>query len=364
MPAHTIGEIATALGAEAAGNLELRVRGVQEPARAADDELAIAVDGKFAEALRDGDARAAILWSGADWLELGLEAAIFAPAPRLAFAHLTHVFDAPPDHAPGIHPTALVDPSAVIGEASAIGPFTIVGPSVRIGANARISGHCSIGPEVEIGPDARVHEGVRILARTRIGAEFRCHANTVIGADGFAYVTPDPEVIDRAKATGEVAPTDTDAGLVRINSLGNVLIGDGVEIGANAVIDRGTIASTVIGDGSKLDNLVHVAHNVTIGRSCLICAQVGFGGSAVLGDRVFLAGQVGVGDHVVVGSDVVVAGKSGVSSNVPSGRIMMGNPAMKMDLNVESYKALRRLPRLFKKVAKLEALLASDAGKQ
>ncbi len=364
MTAHTVGEIAKALGAEAAGNLGLRIRGVQEPGCAADDELAIAVDGKFAGALREGGARAAILWQGADWRDLGLEAVIFAPVPRLALAHLTHVFDAPPDLAPGIHPTAFVDPSAEIGESPSIGPLTVVGASVRIGANARICGHCSIGPEVEIGPNALVREGVRILERTRIGADFRCHANTVIGADGFAYVTPDPEVIERAKATGEVAPADTGAGLVRINSLGSVLIGDRVEIGANVAIDRGTIASTVIGDDSKLDNLVHIAHNVNIGRSCLICAQVGFGGSAVLGDRVFLAGQVGVGDHVIVGSDVVVAGKSGVSSNVPSGRIMMGNPAMKMELNVESYKALRRLPRLFKKVAKLEALLANDAGKQ
>ena len=139
----------------------------------------------------------------------------------------------------------------------------------------------------------------------------------------------------------------------RIASLGSVLIGNQVEIGAGSTIDRGTIENTKIGNGTKIDNLVHLAHNVSIGNNCLLCGQVGIAGSATIGDRVVLGGQVGVADHISIGSDSIIAGKSGVSSNVPKGRFMMGNPAMKIENNIESYKLFRRLPRILKKIENL-----------
>ena len=138
---------------------------------------------------------------------------------------------------------------------------------------------------------------------------------------------------------------------MRINSLGAVRVGDDVEVGANSCIDRGTIADTVIGDGTKIDNLVQLGHNVKVGRTCLICGQAAVGGSTVIGDRVVLGGRAAVADHLTIGANSVITGNSGVASNVPPGRIMMGYPAVRMDQNVEIYKALRRLPRL---MARLE----------
>src|SRR5690606_9945240 len=148
---------------------------------------------------------------------------------------------------------------------------------------------------------------------------------------------------------------------VRINSLGAVSIGDDCEVGANSCIDRGTITDTVVGDGTKIDNHVQVGHNVRIGRHCLLCGHVAIGGSTVIGDRVVLAGKAAIADHLTIGSNVVIAGHSGVGANVPPNRIMMGYPAVRMEQNIEMYKALRRLPRL---IAKLEALEKKGKGEQ
>ncbi|MCL4125731.1 UNVERIFIED_CONTAM: hypothetical protein GTU68_009064 [Idotea baltica] len=266
---------------------------------------------------------------------MGLKAAIIAPRSRYVLSGVSYIFEHKPEIASGVHPTAIVDPTAKIGANAAIGPFCVIGARVVIGDNLRMVGHCTIGEDAQIGDDALLYSGVRIGARVNIGNGFISQSNAVVGADGFSYVTPQP-------------------GFARINSLGAVHLGDNVELGANCTIDRGTIANTTIGNGTKLDNLVHIGHNVVIGQTCLICGQVGIAGSSVIGDRVVLGGQVGVADHINIGSDVIAAGKSGISSHVPSGRVMMGNPAMKMDLNIQSYTALRRLPRLAAKVADLQ----------
>lgn len=357
LESHSIAEIADALDAIAAGDSSIRVVSAREPADAGPSHLALAMTAEYEKALSGGNAVAAVLGPEADWRALGLKAAIFVGEPRLALAGVTGLFARPPDLSPGVHPTAIIDESAKVGDGVAVGPFVLIGAGARIADGCRICGHCSIGAGTEIGANALLKEGVRIGRDVRIGIGFISHANSVIGSDGFAYVPPVPGSVDTAKAAGRVETARPDASIVPIRSLGSVVIGDGVEIGANCAIDRGTVSSTVIGSGSKIDNLVHIAHNVRIGRNCLICGQTGFGGSAVLGDRVLLGGQVGVGDHVTIGSDVVVAGKSGISSNVPSGRIMMGNPAMKMNSNVQAYKALRRLPRLVRRVEQLEAQL-------
>ncbi len=351
---YTISQIADALGAEAAGDLGLVVSGPAEPAAASADHLALAMEKSYEQALGEGQAQAAILWDGADWQALGLRAAIFAPRSRYVMSGVTRVFEKPPEIESGIHPSSIIHPEVEIGENAAIGPFVVIGRGARIGANARILSHSTIGEDARIGDDALLYQGVHIGARIEIGDRCIAQAGCVIGSDGFSYVTPKPGAVEEARATGKITEASRSDGFARINSLGSVTIGDDVEFGANCTIDRGTIANTTIGDGTKLDNLVQVGHNVVVGKTCLLCGQVGVAGSTVIGDRVVLGGQVGVADHLSIGSDVVVAGKSGVSSNIPPGRVMMGNPAMKMDLNVESYKALRRLPRLVARVLDLE----------
>jgi UDP-3-O-[3-hydroxymyristoyl] glucosamine N-acyltransferase len=314
----TIARIAEALRAEAVGAVDLDVSGAAEPAAAGPFDLAIALAPSWGEALGKGQARAAILWPGADWRALGLEAAVFAPRGRLALSGLTQLLDEPPYEA-GVHPSAMVDPSVRLGEGVGVGPLCVIGAGAEIGDGTRIGPHVTIAPEVRIGPGGLIHPGVRIQRGVRIGARVVIQPNAVIGGDGFSFVTAEPSPVEVARETlGKGASAAlADPTWHRIHSLGGVEIGDEVEIGSGATVDAGTIRPTRVGDGTKIDNLVMVAHNVVVGRHCLLCGQVGIAGSTVLGDRVVLAGQVGVGDNLILGDDVVATGASVVLSNVP-----------------------------------------------
>ena len=348
--AHSLAEIAAALGATLEGDGRLRIVSAAEPAMAGPEALALAMKPEYAAGLAEGRARAAILWPGADWRALGLEAALFVPRPRMAMAGLTRVLDPGPELAPGVHPSAVVDPSAVLGEGVAVGPFSVIGRGVRIGAGTRILSHTSIGAETEIGTGGLIREGVRIGHRVRIGARAILHPGAVIGADGFSFVTPEPSGVEEIRRTLGRREDRAEQHWERIHSLGSVRIGDDVEIGANTTIDRGTIRDTEVGAGTKIDNLVMLGHNVRVGRDCLFCSQVGVAGSARIGDRVVLAGQVGVNDNIFVGDDVIAGGATKIFTNAPAGRVLMGSPAMKMETHLEAYKALRRLPRLLKRL--------------
>ncbi|MDF0602382.1 UDP-3-O-(3-hydroxymyristoyl)glucosamine N-acyltransferase [Psychromarinibacter sp. C21-152] len=354
MQAVTIAEIAQAMEAEAVGDTALTVRGVAEPASAGPDELALAMDPKYAAGLSQGQARAAVLWPGADWQAMGLEAGIYVHRARLAMAGATRVLDPGPEIAPGVHPSAVVDPAAQVGPGAAIGPFVHIGRGARIGANARIAAHVSIGAEARIGDDALIHAGARIGARVTIGARFIAQPGAVVGADGLSFVTRAPSRAEAARANMGDAGAAEGQPWIRIHSLGAVTLGDDVEIGANACIDAGTIRPTSIGSGTKIDNLVHIAHNCRIGRDCLFAAHTGIAGSVTIGDNVIFGGKVGVVDNVFVGDNVVAGGGTNILSNVPAGRVVMGYPAVKMETHTEMYKALRRLPRLAETVAGLK----------
>jgi UDP-3-O-[3-hydroxymyristoyl] glucosamine N-acyltransferase len=349
--AHTIAEIASALGAEAAGDMTLQVIGAAEPAAASVQHLALAMDPKYADGLAQGSAVAALLWQGADWQALGLKAAIFAPRGRLAMAGLSRMLDAGPAIAPGVHAMAIVDASAQIGAGAAVGPFVVIGADVVIGPGARIASHVSIADGARIGAEALILQGARIGARVVIGERFICQPGAVIGADGFSFVTPEKSGVEEIRETLGQRAGFTAQSWARIHSLGAVTIGDDVEIGANACVDRGTIRDTVIGSGTKLDNMVHIGHNVQIGRDCLLCGQVGIAGSSRIGDRVVLAGQCGVNDNIFVGNDVIAGGGTKIFTNAPAGRVLLGYPAVKMEVHLEMQKALRRLPRWMKSAA-------------
>jgi len=347
--AYSIAQIAQALGAEAYGEVDLIVTRAAEPAAAGPDDLALAMAPLYADDLRRGDAVAAVIWPGADWGSLGLRAAIVAPRARLALSRLTGLMKEEAGFAPGIDPMARIDPSARIGADVSIGPFTVIGAGAVIGAGSRIAAHVSIGQGVEIGASARLYPGVRLQPGTRIGAGFVAQPNVVIGGDGFSFVTEDLSNPEKAKAAGGVErlPSPGAAPWHKIESLGGVLIGDDVEIGANSTVDAGTIRPTRIGRGTKIDNLVQVGHNVIIGEDCLLCAQCGVAGSTVLGNRVVLGGQSGVGDHHRIGDDVVTGGGSVVLSNLAAGSVVLGYPAQRMDRALDAYKTLRRLGRRF-----------------
>ena len=309
----TIQEIAAALGAQAFGAVDLSVTGLAEPQSAQPDDLALAMSPRYAEALAQGAAKAAVVWDGADWQELGLRAAIVVPRPRLAMAGLTRLM-ARPSVASGISPHALIDPTARIGADVSIGPFTIIGAHARIGDGCQIAGH------------------VTVLDTVQIGAGCILHPGAVIGADGFSFVTSELSNAEIGRKTLGKTPFEapSDPKQHKIYSLGSVVIGDEVEIGANSTVDAGTIRPTHVGNGTKIDNLVQVGHNVVIGEDCLLCAQTAVAGSARIGDRVVLGGKSGVGDNLTVGHDCVVGGAAIILSDVPDGSFMMGYPAQPM----------------------------------
>jgi UDP-3-O-[3-hydroxymyristoyl] glucosamine N-acyltransferase len=265
---------------------------------------------------------------------------IRVPNARIAFAKAMALFFPEQKFAAGIHPTAVIASSAQIDASAHIGPHCVIGERVRMGARTVLQAGNFIGDNSKLGDDVNLFPNVTIYPRTEIGQRVRIHANTVIGSDGFGYVQ--------------------DGGIHRkVPQIGNVLIGDDVEIGAGVTIDRGALGSTVIGKGTKIDNLVQIAHNVEIGEGCLLIAQVGIAGSSKLGNYVVLAGQVGVAGHLKIGSKVTVGAKAGVMSDIPAGEKWLGAPAQPDKQAKRQMIAIQLLPELLKRVAELEKKLGT-----
>ena len=351
---YTLTDIGAALGAVVVGDGDIVICEAAEPKDAGPTSLALAMDPKYAQDVQQGQASAAALWMDADWQSFGLKGAILVPRARVAMAGLTAMLDPGPAIAPGIHPSAVIDPSATIGAGAAIGPFVAIGAGVCIGDNARIASHVSIADDTTLGNSVLLHAGVRIGRGVRMGHRVILHPGAVIGGDGFSFVTAEKSRAEAARETLGDSSAATDQAWIRIHSLGSVVIGDDVEIGCNSCVDAGTIRPTRIAERTKIDNQVHVAHNCEIGRDCLFAGQVGIAGSAKIGNNVILGGQVGIADNIFVGDGVVAGGASVVLSNVPAGRVLLGYPATKMDTQLSTYKALRRLPRLTAQVAELQ----------
>ncbi len=340
-------EIAERLNADLTGDGSIAVEGINHPATARPDELALAMEESSLAALAGSAARAAVVCRGAA-VPASLDAVLAVDHPRYALAALTRVFARPPHATPGIHPTAVVDPSAVIEEPASIGPFVQVGPGARIGPGTVVLAHVSVGAHARVGADGLIHPGVRIGERVEIGDRAILHHNASIGADGFSFAIPEPGAPPPAGAPR----------IARISSLGTVILGRDVEVGANTCIDRGTIEATVIGHGTKIDDLVMIGHNNQIGEGCLIAGRVGISGSCRIGNRVILAGGVGIADHVTIGDDAVVLAGAQVGSNrIAPGAVVIGMPAMPRDRFFEQVRYLFRLKRLFAEVAEIRARL-------
>ncbi len=260
---------------------------------------------------------------------------IRVPNARIAFAKALALFFPEPKFAAGIHPTAVVAKSAQIDPSAHVGPHCAIGERVKLGANSVLQGGNFIGDDSKLGECVNLFPNGTIYPRTEIGNHVRIHAGTVIGSDGFGYVL--------------------DVGVHRkVPQIGNVVIGDDVEIGANVTIDRGALGSTVIGKGTKIDNLVQIAHNVEIGEHCIVIAQVGISGSTKLGKYVILAGQVGLAGHLKIGNQTTVAAQSGVMHDIPDGEKWFGYPAQPDKDIKRQIIAQRKLPELLKRVAELE----------
>jgi UDP-3-O-[3-hydroxymyristoyl] glucosamine N-acyltransferase len=354
----TLGAIGEAIGATVEGDADLAIaRPLPAGQPAGPEDLVIAFAADPARLLAGSGARAALIAAGAQRPE-GLAGLLIAARPRLAFARLLQLFEVPPPAPAGIHPSAVVDPSAVLGEAVSIGPLVAVGPGARIGARCRLLAQATVGADAVLGEDCLVHSGARIGARVRLGNRVILQPGAVIGADGFSYVTPNPSSVELNRgSTAEVRTRNEPA--ERLPSLGTVVLEDDVEVGANTTIDRATLGVTRIGARTKIDNLVQVAHNVSIGSDCLIAGQAGISGSVKVGDRVVMAGQVGIADHLSIGDDAILAAGAGVMISVPAAEVHMGFPALRKDLKMEEVTFIRRLPRMLRDLLDLRQRVAS-----
>jgi UDP-3-O-[3-hydroxymyristoyl] glucosamine N-acyltransferase len=257
-------------------------------------------------------------------------------SPRIAMAKLLPIFFPPDAYPQGIHPSAVIHETATVEPTAHIGPNCVVGARASIGARTVLMGGNHVGRDVKIGTDGCLFPNVVIYPLGQIGNRVHIHAGSVIGSDGFGYVL--------------------DAGQHRkLQHIGNVIIGDDVEIGSNTSIDRGALGSTMIGAGTKVDNLVHVAHNVVIGRNCVVMGQVGFAGSTTLGDYCVIASQSGIAGHLKLGNQVTVGAKSGVMRDIEDGGRVLGMPALPDKETKRQVIAMQKLPELLKRMRNLEA---------
>ena len=355
-----IKEIADALDGRVVGDGSLEIRRPVDPRNVGDEhDLAVAIEKSSYRAMLDSNAKSALVAEGANVPDGKLLACVIASRPRTALAELAVLFEPPASHFDGVHANAFVAPDAGIGGNVSIGPHSTVGPGAEIGENTIIMANVSIGASARVGKDCRFHPGVRIGDRVKIGDRVIVHPNACIGPDGFSFTTAKRNSLEEAKLTGRI--TDVDNNWIRVGSLGTVIIGDDVEIGAGTTIDRGTLIDTIVRRGTKIDNQVMIGHNVEIGEDCLLCAHVGIAGSVVLGDRIVLGGKVGIADNLKVGSNVVVAASSGIHADVPPNSMMYGTPALPMTKAIRQWQQTRNLTTLYEDVRALKSKLL---GKQ
>jgi UDP-3-O-[3-hydroxymyristoyl] glucosamine N-acyltransferase len=354
----TLGEIAKYVDGKLEGDPLIEISRIVHPALVrGPGDLALVLSANVLDLLKREEVTSAI--APAELTSLDVPNYILVSRPRLALARLLELFERPVYSAEGIHPTAVIDPTAKIGENVSVGPHCWVGPKAAIGAGTRLVCNVSVGAEVEIGDKVLLHPGVSIGDRCRIGNRVIIQPGACIGGDGFSFVTPQPGNVEAARRKKQIVEnTNSDMEIVRINSIGHVVIEDDVEIGAGTCIDRATLGETKIGRGTKIDNLVQIGHNVTVGRNCLIVAQVGMGGSAKVGERAVLGGQAGIPDHMSVGDDAVVGPQAGLSGSVAPQQSVIGSPAVPVRDFIQQNMNFKRLSRLNQRVKELEAKVA------
>jgi len=330
----TLGQIARLTGGVVKGDEAVVIHDVAEIQNAQPGTITFLGNPKYAKYLTTTQASAVIVAENFSGEFANL---VLVPNPNLAFSIILAQFRPElPLPEPGIHPSAVVASDASIGQNVYLGPHVVVESAVRIADNVTIQANCYIGRETSIGAGTVIFANVSIYHRCVIGCNVRIHSGVVIGSDGVGFV----RVSD---------------GIEKIPQAGRVVIHDEVEIGANSTIDRGTVGDTIIGRGTKLDNLVQVAHNVHIGEYCFFAAQTGIAGSTVIESGASVGGQVGIAGHLHIGPGIMVTAQSGVSKDFPGGMVLMGSPAQEHKKAAQEFAHIRSLPEIKERLKKLEA---------
>ncbi|AHJ66662.1 UDP-3-O-[3-hydroxymyristoyl] glucosamine N-acyltransferase [Granulibacter bethesdensis CGDNIH4] len=322
---YDVAAVAEAVGASIPADCTLSLTGVAPLQIAGPSEVSFLDNRRYADALEQTRAGAVIIKADmVDRVPAGV-IALVVPEPYLAWARVAALFYPLPPVQPGIHPSAVVDETACIDPSAQIGPLAVIEAGVEIGPDCRIAAHAVIGAGVKMGRSCRIGSHAS-LSHAILGDRVYVYPGVRIGQDGFGFA-PSPE------------------GFVTVPQLGRVVLENDVEVGANSTIDRGSMHDTVIGAGSRLDNLVMIAHNVQMGRACVIVSQVGISGSTTLGDHVVLAGQAGLIGHLKIGSGARIGAQAGVMADVPAGAEIVGSPAQPAKDFFRQIAMLRRLAR-------------------
>jgi len=328
-------ELADMLGAELTGPADVDIRGAAGVQEAREGQITFITGKNLIKDLERSQASAALVPLDTPALHLPL---LRVNNPRLAFAQTLKLFYVKPYQATGISEKASVGANVAIGADPSIHPFVVLADDVKVGERVTLYPGVAIGRGSVVHDDSIIHANVSIGENIRIGKRVIIHAGTVIGSDGFGFVT------DNGRHH-------------KVPQIGGVIIEDDVEIGANCTIDRATLGNTVIKNGTKLDNQVHVAHNVTIGEHCLLAAQTGIAGSSTLGNYVVFGGRVGVADHISIGDRVMAGGGSGITRDVEAGQVVAGHLAMPLKDWLKMQSLLPKLPALKKRIDDLEKML-------
>ncbi|HEX9445490.1 MAG TPA: UDP-3-O-(3-hydroxymyristoyl)glucosamine N-acyltransferase [Candidatus Binatia bacterium] len=327
--------IARLLDGKLSGDGDREIRGIAGLESAGAGDLTFAEGERALKRAADCSAGCILIPTSA---ELPGQTTIAVKHPKLALIRAAEVLLAKPAIEPGVHPTAVVSPSARLAPGVSVGAHAVIEDEVSVGDGTAVGAGVFLGRGVEIGANSILHPRVSIYPGARIGSRVAIHSGAVIGADGFGYVFADGRHH-------------------KFPQLGRVILEDDVEIGANATIDRGSLGDTIIGQGTKIDNLVQIAHNVRVGRHSVIAAQTGISGSVVIGDYVVLGGQVGVGDRVKIEDQAVIGAQAGIPTGkiVRRGSAMWGTPARPMAEFKKTHAAIKNLPHLARKVKELSA---------
>ena len=341
MATYTLQQIADRVGGQLLGDGDTVISGVNPLDTAGPGQITFVRDRRHVSSWHGSAASAALVSAGVHLEPSDHRALVRVDDADLAVAAVLEMFAPPVSRpGPGVHPSALIDPTAELAAGVAVGPRCVVGKRVRLAAGAVLYAGVTVMDDCQIGPRSVLYPGVVLYDRCRLGAGVTVHANAVIGSDGFGY-RPAPD---------GCGPT------IKIPQIGTVEIGDEVEIGAGTCIDRGKFSATQVGDGTKIDNLCQIAHNARIGRRCILAGQVGLAGSVTVGDGAVLGGQVGVADHLTIGPGARIAAKAGVVSHVPPEAVWYGHPAREIGRALRQVAALRRLPQLVSALRKQDRL--------
>lgn len=344
---HTLKQISDNIQAEIINqpNHEITVSGLNYAESAKEDDLTLIDKAEHIKFWENSKACAAIVSKNIsqELSQINDKPLIVVESADLAMAKVLEMFAIPYPEQNGIHKKATVDPTAKIGKNVSIGPGSYIGKNVEIGDDTIIYANVCIYNDTSIGTNCIIWPNATIRDRTVIGHFCRLYSNCSIGTDGFGY-----------------RPSEDGRSIVRIPHVGNVVLGSFVDIGSNTCIDNAKYGSTIIGDYTKIDNLVQIGHNVTIGKGCMICGQAGISGSVNIGDGVIIAGNAGVKDHINIGSGAKVGGKAGVMRDIPAGESHMGYPAVEGRELAKQWAAVRQLPETMKKLKALAKSLNID----